>query len=130
MKLPFLISVLCLHALSGLSQTNVSRPTMGQIQDAGEIPPGTIKIEVSPLESTRKDNSCRQEMQQIGLKIIQVIAVGSGLVNSLSVGDSLNIRILKGMDFSKDQLSEKDTLLLKEQLCSFEETYFTLIRKE
>lgn len=103
---------------------------MGQLQSIDDVPPGTIKIIVSPLKNSWEDHSCRQEMPQIGVKVLQVLAQGSGLIHAPNQGDSLNIRILKGMTFSKDNLADRDTLLLKEQLCTFEKTYFTLIKKE
>lgn len=129
MKLFLLISVLLLCALQGLAQANLGKPTMGLLQ-AGAIPPGTIKVEVSLLALPWKDTSCQQDMKQVSVKIDQVVALGSGLINPVSAGDSLNIRILKGMDFLGDNLDGKGTLLIKEQLCSFEETYYSLIREE
>ena len=125
-----LFPTLILFTFQGFTQNNVAKPTMGQIQSGADTPPGTIKIKGSLLEQVWKDTSCQQEMKQVGFKVLQVMAEGSGLINPLSAGDSLNIRIMGGMEFSKDRHSEMAILLLKEQLCTFEETYFTLIRKE
>lgn len=126
--------LLCLlffmSALVGLTQSKMAKPNMGQVDGTVALAPGTIKVEVSPLHQIWKDDSCKQEMKQMPVKVIQVIGLGSGLVNSLSAGDSLIVRMMVGMHFSLDSLEEKTTLLLKEQLCSFEKTYYTFIRKE
>ncbi|MDW3194690.1 MAG: hypothetical protein R8G66_20090 [Cytophagales bacterium] len=130
MKSIFLFLTLFLLALQVLAQASPSKPTISQVHGVEELPPGTIKIMVSPLRTNWEDTSCRQEMRQVGVKVLQVIARGSGLIHVLNQGDSLNVRLLKGMTFSEDSLADKDTLLLKEQLCTFEQTYFNLIRKE
>lgn len=130
MKLPFLTLLLVLGTTFCQAQTNPSKPTIGQVLSSEGLPPGTIKVEVVPLNSEWTDSSCQQEMEQIAVKVEQLIAMGSGLINPVRQGDSLNIRILKGMDFTRKDLSENDTLLLKEQLCAFDKTYFTWVRKE
>lgn len=129
MKLTFLISFFILTTTFGWTQ-GLAKPTMRQLEGSSSVPPGTIKVEVSPLIARRNDSSCQQEMKQIGVRISKVVALGSGLINPLNEGDSVNVRIMKVMDFSEDSLGETDTLLLKEQLCSFKKTYFTLMRKE
>lgn len=129
MKLTFLISFFVLSTTYGWAQ-DLAKPTMGQMEDSSSLPPGTIKVEVSLLSASRNDSSCQQEMKQISVRVSKVVALGSGLINPLNEGDSVNVRIMKVMDFSEDSLDETDTLLLKEQLCSFEKTYFTLMRKE
>lgn len=130
MKLPFLTFLLLIGATTCWGQTNLSKPTIGKVLSGETLSPGTIKAQVIPLNLEWSDASCQQEMEQISIKIEHVIAVGNSLVNPPGQGDSLNIRILPGMDFTKNALKEKDTLLLKEQLCSFDQTYYTLIRKE
>ncbi len=130
MKLSLLISLLLIATLQGWTQDQLGKPIGGQVGAQPSIPPGTVKIEISPLVSTWKDASCRQDMQQMGVKVVQVVDIGSGIINPLNAGDSINIRLLKGMAFDPETLHDGDTLLLKEQLCSFEKTYYSLIKKE
>ncbi len=130
MRLTFLIFLLLFKATLSWAQTDISKPTMGQVLSPEVLPPGTIKVVAVPLNLTWEDATCQQELQKIAVSIERVITTGSGLINPVSQGDTLNMRILKGMDFPEESLAGNDTLLLKEQLCAFGKTYFTLIRKE
>lgn len=100
-------------------------------QTIEQVSPGTVHASIEWLKVTPNGSVCGQEKSFIGeVRILDVLRMGSGVVNVPSAGDTLTVEIKK-LGNSLPDLEVGAAHVLKENLClSANGSYYTIFVKD